>query len=278
MSQLLNPPLVSIFLASFNRAHLIGETLDSILNQTYTNWECYIIDDNSTDTTERFLHENYINKDTRFKFFKKDISKYIKGLADSRNMSLDIARDNNVEYLQFFDDDDIMHPQKFELQMKPFVEDPNLDMSVCMYRKFGEIETIDFDLDRCDDKSCNITSTHLFWDFYKNKINLNSLGPIWKMSSIKSFNFDKTLNIGEEKDFYLRVFLKKNIKYKPVNSILFWYRKHTISVTKGTTIDSFLASKSMLRSQQKIRLLIVFAPNIQFVKRLKTLFYYFRNS
>lgn len=48
-------PLVSIIIPTFNRAHLIGETLDSIIAQTYTHWECIVVDDGSTDNTEEIM-------------------------------------------------------------------------------------------------------------------------------------------------------------------------------------------------------------------------------
>ena len=51
----MHEPLVSIIIPSFNRANLIGETLDSIINQTYTNWECLVVDDGSTDKTQQVV-------------------------------------------------------------------------------------------------------------------------------------------------------------------------------------------------------------------------------
>ena len=56
-------PLVSIIIPTYNREHLIGETLDSVLAQTYEKWECLVVDDGSTDQTRKEI----INiKDERF--------------------------------------------------------------------------------------------------------------------------------------------------------------------------------------------------------------------
>ena len=63
-------PQVYILLATYNRAHLIEETLVSIQNQTYTNFVCLITDDNSTDDTEN-VSKSFIKKDERFEYFKK---------------------------------------------------------------------------------------------------------------------------------------------------------------------------------------------------------------
>ncbi|TXE17118.1 glycosyltransferase family 2 protein [Psychroserpens burtonensis] len=63
-------PLVSIIIPTFNRADLIGETLDSVLTQTYANWECLVGDDGSTDGTEEVL-QNYVLKDIGFQYFKR---------------------------------------------------------------------------------------------------------------------------------------------------------------------------------------------------------------
>ena len=62
--------LVSIIIPTYNREHLIGETLNSIIAQTHTNWECIVVDDGSTDNTEEVL-KNYKEKDKRFIFLKR---------------------------------------------------------------------------------------------------------------------------------------------------------------------------------------------------------------
>lgn len=63
-------PLVSIIIPTYNRAHLIGETLDSVLAQTYENWECIVVDDGSTDHTDEVMAE-YCAKDSRFRYFHR---------------------------------------------------------------------------------------------------------------------------------------------------------------------------------------------------------------
>ena len=115
---MMKQPLVTIVLTTFNRAYLIEETLDSIIKQTYTNWKCIIIDDQSEDQTKKVVTQ-YIAKDSRFQFFEKG-SDYVKGLSASRNMGMDLIEATDL--IQFFDDDDIMHPQKLEIQVNKFIK------------------------------------------------------------------------------------------------------------------------------------------------------------
>ena len=66
----MNLSLISIIIPTYNRAHLISETLDSILAQTYLNWECIVVDDGSTDTTADVMRE-YIKKNSRFQYHQR---------------------------------------------------------------------------------------------------------------------------------------------------------------------------------------------------------------
>ena len=99
---------------TFNRASIIGETINSILEQTYSNWECIIVDDNSEDNTSEIL-QPYL-KDKRIKLFIKPLGVQ-KGANASRNYAFNLA---SGEYIYWFDSDDIIHPKTFELCMIQF--------------------------------------------------------------------------------------------------------------------------------------------------------------
>ena len=101
--------LVSIIIPTYNRAHLIGETLDSILAQTYTNWECIIIDDGSSDDTLEVI-DNYIKKDNRFQYYRRPVERS-KGPNVCRNFGYELSKG---EYINWFDSDDVMLPTFLE--------------------------------------------------------------------------------------------------------------------------------------------------------------------
>src|SRR5690606_26015743 len=101
---------ISIIMATFNRAHLIGEALTSIQNQSYTDWECIIVDDNCTDNTKTIV-ETFIKNDLRFRYYLRH-GNYKKGISGSRNFGIDLARGKSII---FFDDDDIVHPRNLEI-------------------------------------------------------------------------------------------------------------------------------------------------------------------
>jgi len=222
-----NNPIVTILLATFNRAHLIEETLHSIIAQTYIDWECIIIDDNSTDSTKEVV-DKFVRKDNRISYYLKTTN-YKQGLSGSRNYSLDIAKSREAKFIQFFDDDDIMHPRKLELQIKPLVQDKSLAFTICKYRHYYGDEVLKFEL---VDEECNIVSDNLFEDFFLGKMGINSLGQIWRSDVILKYRFDEDLLYAEERDLYLKIFLCEKPKYKNIDYVLFYYRKHLISNTK----------------------------------------------
>jgi len=104
-------PLVSIIIPTYNYALLIPETLESVLNQSYDNWECIIIDDGSTDDTTEVV-EDFISRHSGYPF--KYVKKINEGTSVAKNTGINIAAG---KYIQFLDADDLISPDKLKIQV-----------------------------------------------------------------------------------------------------------------------------------------------------------------
>ena len=98
----MNKPLISIIIPTYNRETFIIETIKSVINQNVQNWECFIIDDGSTDNTEELVN-NLIKDYNNIKFIKRE--KQSKGASVCRNIG---AQNANGDYLVFLDSDDLI--------------------------------------------------------------------------------------------------------------------------------------------------------------------------
>ena len=117
--------LVSIIMPSYNTAAYIKESIQSVLNQTYTNWELIIVDDCSTDSTDEVLETI---KDSRIRYFKNDKNS---GAAVSRNKAL---REAKGQWIAFLDSDDLWMPEKLEKQIY-FMESNGYAFSYTSYEE-----------------------------------------------------------------------------------------------------------------------------------------------
>lgn len=99
----MNNPLISIIIPTYNRAHLISETLDSVLAQTYKKWECIIVDDGSKDNSEEVI-EKYLKRDSRFQYYDRPLGRP-KGANACRNYGVEVSKG---EYVIFLDSDDVL--------------------------------------------------------------------------------------------------------------------------------------------------------------------------
>ena len=122
--------LVSIIMPAYNCADFIGITLNSVIAQTYQNWEVIVVDDCSTDNTAEVLNE-YISKDPRVKYFKMNSNS---GAALARNKAVELAQG---KYLAFLDSDDIWFPDKLTKQIN-FMKTNDYLFSCTEYTKIDE--------------------------------------------------------------------------------------------------------------------------------------------
>lgn len=120
--------LVSIIMPSWNTARFIRESIASVRNQTYTNWELLIVDDCSTDSTDEIV-ASY--SDERIRYFKNEKNS---GAALTRNRAMREARG---EWIAFLDSDDLWAPHKLERQLQ-FMKENNYVFSYHEYVKIDE--------------------------------------------------------------------------------------------------------------------------------------------
>ncbi|OOV29298.1 hypothetical protein BXU11_05105 [Flavobacterium sp. LM5] len=214
--------LVSIIIPTYNRAHLIGETLDSVLAQTYPNWECIIVDDGSTDDTATLI-ANYILKDNRFKYYQRPVGR-IKGANACRNYGFELSQG---QYIKWFDSDDIMHPDFLEKQVEVLEQNKDLDFCICLADAFydnSDSRKI-FKANRVpknDKLTSYLVKNHYFF----------TASPLWKKSLLRDKSlFDEYLTDSQETDFHFRM-LSFNVKYEYTNDILFSIRRGHSSITQ----------------------------------------------
>lgn len=197
-----NAPLISVIMPVYNREKYVAEAVESILAQTYPNIELICIDDGSTDSSDKILRS----------FGEKIVhipGDQNLGIAAARNKGIAIAQG---EYLALMDDDDIATPDRLELQMKQFQENPNLDISFTFIQCFispelpEEIKKLRF----CPPEPTSgiISGTALIKTSSFKKV--GDFDPKWKVGEFVDW-FAKAQELGLTHDMVSKVCLHRRI-------------------------------------------------------------------
>jgi len=228
-------PKVSIIMATYNRSHFIRETLLSIQCQTFLDWECIIIDDGGTDNTLEVISP-ILEEDKRFRFIRRADS-YLKGLPGCRNCGIDLAKG---EYVIFFDDDDIAHPQNLELCV---LELSRHDVAFCRYIR--EVFTGDFvyNFDYSKDYNFFRIGINDLEAMLKNELPFNSCAVMWKRECFAANRFTEHLMYAEEWELYSRI-IALGYNGISIGKSLFYGRKHSNSNTGEYYNDNPIRKKS----------------------------------
>lgn len=126
--------LVSIITPTYNCAEFIGRTIDSVLLQTYKNWEMIIVDDRSKDNTREIVEE-YMKKDPRIKYHLLSENA---GAAVARTTAMKLAQGS---YMAFLDSDDIWMPEKLQRQIK-WMSENRYAFSCTAYEQIDEEDNL----------------------------------------------------------------------------------------------------------------------------------------
>jgi glycosyltransferase involved in cell wall biosynthesis len=196
-------PKISIIVPAYNQAEYLDECLQSVLDQTYTDWECIIIDDGSTDNTEKTM-EVWLLKDKRFKYFKKANG----GVASARNFGIGKS---SGEWILPLDGDDKIGNLYLELAAKEFSDNP--DIIYCKSSFFGNINE-DFKLGDFSYETLLLNNLIFCSAFYK------------KTAWLETTGYDSNLIYGyEDWDFWIELLKNSEKKVIRLDYLGFYYRR-----------------------------------------------------
>lgn len=200
---MINKGLVSIILPTFNRADLLVETLDSIIAQTYKNWECIIVDDGSSEANIELL-KKFIQKDKRLKFLERKDFGQPTGANACRNIGIEKA---NGDFIIFFDSDDLFLPHSLQQRLDYFKKHPEYDFVVFQIKSFSKDENIVSRL--FTEKKDNYLHA-----FLSHSIPWPIMAPMLKTSFVKkTAGFDLKMPRLQDPDFYTSLLLLKDINF-----------------------------------------------------------------
>lgn len=224
----MNNPLVSIIIPTYNRAHLIGETLDSVLAQTYSNWECIVVDDGSTDDTEVVV-AGYIEMDTRFQFHHRP-ENHRAGGNGARNYGFELSKGELVNWI---DSDDMVDNNHLKIHVDCHFFTKNIQVSVSNGLFFED--NLKFKKDNWSniqpDRDCieEMINEVVFWPIG---------GVTWKTNSIKTLKpFKENLISSQEWTFHLLQLIEQKVKFEIIKKDTYFVRKHEERIGKVNSMD-----------------------------------------
>lgn len=225
----MNKSLISVIIPCYNQAIFLEETLDSIFNQTYQNWECIIVNDGSTDNTSD-LGTKWVNKDSRFIYLENEN----RGLSNARNSGLDISKG---DFIQFLDADDIITNDKIKLSLDCFLKDSTTDIVISnfnLFYKSGQNLLPPY----CSLKQELFTFNNVLFK-WEQVFTIPIHCGIFKSSLFNDFRFPEELKAKEDWVMWVYVF-KIGCKAGFINKSMAHYRLHDESMTKTTNMKQDL--------------------------------------
>lgn len=200
---------ISIVIPTYNAALTINDVLQSIMEQSFTNWECILVDDGSTDNTYEMI-ENFTKLDKRIRQCSRQTK--IKGANTCRNTGLRVANNN---WVMFVDSDDLLLPYCLQQRIKDL--DHNADMNIFNTAFVNSDNQIDgYFMVR------NKQTEYLICDLIRHIIPWHTMSPLWKKDFLcKIGGWNENYPRLQDVELNIRALLNKpdiHFSEKPVDS------------------------------------------------------------
>lgn len=218
---------VSIIIPCYNQAQYVDEALQSVLNQTYANWECLMINDGSTDNTEEKA-KLWAGKDSRFYYFYKKNG----GVSSARNFGLEKAKGT---YIQFLDADDVLDKRKLALSLTQLANKENDAIKIVI----SNFSMFTINPNKSTIPYCNLNAQLFNFESLLYQWNETFSIPIhcgfFEVSLFESVRFPESLTAQEDWIVWVKIF-KNNVQAIFLNENLAFYR---INPNGRTKTESF---------------------------------------
>ncbi len=223
---MINTPTISIVIPLFNRETLIKETIRSLIAQTYTNWECLVVDDGSTDDSYEVV-QNIAKSESRIKVYHRN--REPKGASTCRNIGALMA---TGDYLMFFDSDDILERHCFEYRIKQIERYPTYDAwifpTAIFNKNISDARYLWNELNKDRDDLLRFLDMDMPWDIS---------GPIWRNSNGSQW-FDENAQSAQDWEMHINKLIDGlayiKIDEGGLKSVHTYYRKSEDNISIGT--------------------------------------------
>lgn len=197
-------PFISIVVPCYNQGQYLSETLQSVLDQSYTSWECIVVDDGSTDDSA-LIAEKWIKLDSRFKYIHQENN----GVSAARNTGIKEAKG---EWILPLDGDDKIANNYLSLATDLIISDPTVNIIYCKAAFFGSKNAI-WELSEYNYKKF-LFSNMIFCSAFYRKEEWERVG-----------GYDENLKSGlEDWEFWINI-LDETKKVICIDSVCFFYRR-----------------------------------------------------
>jgi glycosyltransferase involved in cell wall biosynthesis len=207
--------LVSIIVPCYNQAQYLDAALQSVLDQTYPDWECIIVNDGSPDHTEE-VAKKWVDKDPRFIYCYKENG----GVSSARNLGIEKAKG---EYLQFLDSDDFLVKEKLELSLHQVDKNKDFNLVISNFMMFAD------NPERTSEPFCQLNTQMFSFEnmlyHWNESFSIQVQCGLFHSSLFETIRFPEDLTAQEDWVVWVRIF-KRGCKVIFIDQPLALYRRN----------------------------------------------------
>lgn len=214
---------ISILIANYNNGKYFSECYDSIISQSYEDWEVIIVDDCSTDDSTEII-TGLIKDDSRFRFYQNNTNK---GCGYTKGKCIDLA---TGDLCAFLDPDDALYPYALERSADEFKKSGNNIIAVYSQLIF------------CDEKLnprevfTKIKQVHNHKLFFNAPIQMSAFFMFKREAYLKTSGINPALKNAVDQDLYLKLLETGDARF--INEVLYKYRLHSNGISQQTSKQS----------------------------------------